>query len=296
MSRANSGAFSANERRVRGEVAHQRPPRRAAEAAHALGDVGEKAAARLLAVVADVDPGVELPRDTGACGLGRGRARSPASTGSPRLFRTNIAFSASGRGRLPAWVVRIRVSLYRMARLFQIRATDRNCGNFVAGSARGSGEWRHARKDPGGGSVRGLMCVLIGPGRIRRHHHPACAGRGRGTLRVVALDLHGPGVVVDGVGLTVLSATRSRSTQRTRRSAWTTADSSRTRWATAAMLLIYSVLGQHLSSGSADRVLLGTFRSPSPYYTGFRSVPELRPPARGRPLRLHSPRRPLPRS
>ena len=39
-----------------------------------------------------------------------GRAR-PASTASPRSWRTSRSRSAGGRGRLPTWVVRIRCSL-----------------------------------------------------------------------------------------------------------------------------------------------------------------------------------------
>ena len=45
------------------DVAHDRPLADAAEAAHAVLHVGEEALARLLAVVADVDAGLELAGD-----------------------------------------------------------------------------------------------------------------------------------------------------------------------------------------------------------------------------------------
>ncbi len=130
MSRANSGAFSrtndgyAPRSRISGR--RDAPPKPLMRSAH----VGEEAAARLLAVVADVDAGVELARDTGRVAARAAAASSPGSTGSPRLFRTNIAFSASGRGRLPACVVRIRSSLRFMGGLFQICANRRNSIGF----------------------------------------------------------------------------------------------------------------------------------------------------------------------
>jgi hypothetical protein len=49
--------------RMLGEIAHQGPRAPAAEAAHAVADIGEEALARLLAVVADVHAAGELLRD-----------------------------------------------------------------------------------------------------------------------------------------------------------------------------------------------------------------------------------------
>jgi hypothetical protein len=53
---------------------------------------------------------------TAAVAARASRASSPASTGSPRLRRTWSAFSASGLGKLPACVVRVRESLRFMGR------------------------------------------------------------------------------------------------------------------------------------------------------------------------------------
>ena len=94
----------------------------AAEAAQPMLHVGEEALARLLAVVADVDAGGELARDDMPRRvLDRGapaRRRRPPRGGSAA---TNRSTAPAGRGRLPAWVVRMRCSLRCMRRLFQKR-------------------------------------------------------------------------------------------------------------------------------------------------------------------------------
>ena len=87
----------------------ERPVARAAEAGHAVLHVREEALARLLAVVADVDPGLDLRGDARRPSRPRRLAAArPASTGSPRLRRPCSSASARGRGRLPACVVRMR--------------------------------------------------------------------------------------------------------------------------------------------------------------------------------------------
>ena len=92
-----------------GQVAHQRPVALPAEPRHAVLHVGDEALARLLSVVADVDPRLDLRRDArGGRDLDGSLAAPPGSTGSPLLRRPCSSASAGGRGRLPACVVRMR--------------------------------------------------------------------------------------------------------------------------------------------------------------------------------------------
>ncbi len=84
------------------------PLRFAGEAGHALRHVGLKAHALLFAVVPDVDSGVGLlPHHVthGAVQLVRELRRVDAASPSRRTSRSD---SASLRGRLPTWVMRIR--------------------------------------------------------------------------------------------------------------------------------------------------------------------------------------------
>ena len=94
---------------VLGQVAHERALARVAEPGHPVLHVGDEALPRLLAVVADVDADLHLRWRSTPRWPPRWRARSSSgSTASPRLRRPCISASAAGRGRLPAWVVRIR--------------------------------------------------------------------------------------------------------------------------------------------------------------------------------------------
>ena len=89
---------------VLGEVAHERPLAGVAEAGHAVLHVGDEALPRLLAVVADVDAGLDLLGDDGRGGLlDRALRSSSGSTSSPRLRRPCISASA-GRAREAAGV------------------------------------------------------------------------------------------------------------------------------------------------------------------------------------------------
>ena len=78
---------------------------------HAVLHVGEEALAGLLAVVADVDAGIDLGGDHVGGGVLDGGAQLVGVDASPRLRRPCSSASAGGRGRLPAWVVRMRDSL-----------------------------------------------------------------------------------------------------------------------------------------------------------------------------------------
>ena len=100
--RSKRGAGQLEEVGVLEQVAHQRPLARAAEAGHAVLHVGEEALPGLLAVVADVDAGLDLggdrpPRSPSSMA----RCSSSASTASPRLRRPCSSASAGGPGQAP---------------------------------------------------------------------------------------------------------------------------------------------------------------------------------------------------
>ena len=79
----------------------------AAEPAHAVLHIEEECLALLLAVVADVDPGAELLRTTSPARLAQRRQLGGVDRLAARA--ADIEFGQRrGRGRLPAWVVRIR--------------------------------------------------------------------------------------------------------------------------------------------------------------------------------------------
>ena len=97
---------------VLADVARQPAPALPAEPAHPAGHVRREPGARLLAVVADVDPDGELPVDGPAHGrlglagelrLVDAARRGPGAPGGPA--------ARAGRGRLPTWVVSMRSSL-----------------------------------------------------------------------------------------------------------------------------------------------------------------------------------------
>ena len=81
----------------------------AAEAVEPVLDVGGVARLRHLAVVDDVDAGLDLlaarPRPRPRA---RARRAPRASTGTPSSFAYIMRIRSSGRGRLPVWVVRKR--------------------------------------------------------------------------------------------------------------------------------------------------------------------------------------------
>ena len=79
-----------------------------AEAAQAMLHVGEEALARLLAVVADVDAGCELAFDHVAGGRLGGPRQGIGVVRLATALPDEQLEQAGGRGRLPAWVVRIR--------------------------------------------------------------------------------------------------------------------------------------------------------------------------------------------
>ena len=109
-----AGHHEVQEVRVVEQVPHEGPLARAAESGHPVLDVGDEALARLLPVVADVDPRLDLRGHDAR----RWRRARPAPARPrrrlPRLRRPCSSARARGRGRLPAWVVRIRVSLRSM--------------------------------------------------------------------------------------------------------------------------------------------------------------------------------------
>src|ERR1700694_5287074 len=91
------------------------------------------------------------------------RARRAGSTDSPRSWLTSRSRRAGGRGRLPTWVVRMRVSLRFMPRLYRERASSARrafhdggegqdhteCAE--SGRERGRGEWD--RRDQAAGEA-----------------------------------------------------------------------------------------------------------------------------------------------
>ena len=103
------------EDRVARDVAARPALPAAAKAAHAVLDVEEEAFALLLAVVADVDAGLDLLRHDLAQRVAAGGVECG---GVDRLAAARLRIELDqlgGRGRLPAWVVRIRSSLQRIA-------------------------------------------------------------------------------------------------------------------------------------------------------------------------------------
>ena len=90
------------EHRIAERVAPLTPLPAAAEAAHPPLNVEKKALALLLAIVADVDPGLDLLGTTQSSAARPAASIAAPSTGSPAARRTYSRTSSGGRGRLPA--------------------------------------------------------------------------------------------------------------------------------------------------------------------------------------------------
>ena len=97
-----TGHDEVQEVRVVEQVPHEGALARPAEPGHPVLDVGDEALARLLPVVADVDPGVDLRGDDrGGGGRALPAAAHRSSTSSPRLLLPVELGEGAGPGQAP---------------------------------------------------------------------------------------------------------------------------------------------------------------------------------------------------
>ena len=92
-----AGHDEVEEVRVVEQVLHERAPAHAPEPGHPVLDVGDEALARLLAVVADVDPGLDLRGDDG----GGGGAHRSAELGRVDVLAPTAPAVELGEGTRP---------------------------------------------------------------------------------------------------------------------------------------------------------------------------------------------------